>query len=419
MHESPAKRPLWVFPWNYRESFLIAFGLFLVALALQYSTRASIKPVAAPVNYFLGALFLLLIILLHFLFRTNPVVKWLRSVPAAVSSISLLLLLAVIMGVLPQDGEQNGALGFNSMLSSWPFLLSQIYFLLCLGLCTIARMVPWKWKNWGFILNHLGLFLAMFAGMLGSGDLQRYTMDLYKGKPEWRARDSKDTMVEMPFAFDLQEFQMETYAPKLAVADVINNTIEEKGTNALRMLAKGDAYTFNKLSIQVLDYIENSKYTGVKYAPVNELGAVPAALLRVRSFDSAIDTTGWISCGSFNTSYAVLQINTKQAVVMLRPEAKRFRTLVNVYYKEKQSEKAVIEVNHPYQAGSWKVYQLSYDEKYGKYSPKSVIELVRDPWLPVVYTGIVMMVIGSIYLLFKGSKRTSANNKQLTADLRQ
>ena len=48
------------------------------------------------------------------------------------------------------------------------------------------------------------------------------------------------------------------------------------------------------------------------------------------------------------------------------------------------------------------MYQLSYDEKFGKWSKLSVIELVRDPWLPVVYTGIFMMIIGAVYLIFKG-----------------
>lgn len=90
---------------------------------------------------------------------------------------------------------------------------------------------------------------------------------------------------------------------------------------------------------------------------------------------------------------------------MLRPEAKKFSSAVNVYYKDGQGEKANIEVNKPFATSGWKIYQLSYDEKFGKWSELSVIELVRDPWLPVVYTGIFMMIAGAIYLIFKGNKK--------------
>lgn len=41
---------------------------------------------------------------------------------------------------------------------------------------------------------------------------------------------------------------------------------------------------------------------------------------------------------------------------------------------------------------------MSYDETKGKWSRMSVFELVRDPWLPIVYTGILMMIAGAIGL---------------------
>ena len=30
----------------------------------------------------------------------------------------------------------------------------------------------------------------------------------------------------------------------------------------------------------------------------------------------------------------------------------------------------------------------------------SILELVRDPWLPAVYTGIYMLIAGALFLLF-------------------
>jgi hypothetical protein len=52
----------------------------------------------------------------------------------------------------------------------------------------------------------------------------------------------------------------------------------------------------------------------------------------------------------------------------------------------------------------YSLYQLSYDENYGKWSAISVIEAVKDPWLPAVYLGIFMMLAGSVYLFWKGNE---------------
>ncbi|QDW20501.1 cytochrome c biogenesis protein ResB [Flavobacterium sp. KBS0721] len=403
-NQKVAKKKLWQFPWDYKESFIIAAGLLITGYLLQITTRTSIKAVSAPVNYIIGALFIAMLLLLHFTSRTHPWVKWLRSVPASVSAIVLVLIQAIIMGTLPQqnfvEGVKPDVFGFSFVLTSWPFIIAQLYFLTTLGLATLNRMTPWQWKNWGFILNHLGLFIAMTAGILGSGDLQRYTMKLYENQLVWGAQNEEGVMVPMPIAFELTSFDMETFTPKLALADITNNSIETKGVNALRMISKGDSYDYKGYKIKIVNYIEDSKFTGNGYFPVNEEGATPAALVEVKS--ATIDTTAWISCGSFATEYSYLQLNDKEAIVMLQPEAKKYSSHVNVYVKDGKNDKTVIEVNKPYKVGGWKVYQLSYDEKFGKWSKLSVVELVRDPWLPAVYSGIFMMIIGAAYLIFKG-----------------
>ena len=50
------------------------------------------------------------------------------------------------------------------------------------------------------------------------------------------------------------------------------------------------------------------------------------------------------------------------------------------------------------------VWYISYDESKGKYSDTSVFELVSDPWLPIVYAGIIMLIAGSFYLFIVGPK---------------
>jgi ABC-type transport system involved in cytochrome c biogenesis permease subunit len=58
-----------------------------------------------------------------------------------------------------------------------------------------------------------------------------------------------------------------------------------------------------------------------------------------------------------------------------------------------------VEVNRPVEVEGWKIYQYGYDTQKGVTSRISVLELVSDPWLPLVYAGIFMMMTGVMLLL--------------------
>jgi cytochrome c biogenesis protein ResB len=64
-------------------------------------------------------------------------------------------------------------------------------------------------------------------------------------------------------------------------------------------------------------------------------------------------------------------------------------------------------VNKPFSIDGWKIYQLNYDTTMGRWSEISVLELVRDPWLPVVYTGIAMMLLGALCMFFMVNTKKS------------
>ena len=87
-------------------------------------------------------------------------------------------------------------------------------------------------------------------------------------------------------------------------------------------------------------------------------------------------------------------------------EPKRFASTVTVFTEEGKSIPATIEVNKPLKVNGWKIYLLGYDESRGRWSKTCTFELVKDPWLPVVYTGIVLMLAGAFHLfLFTKTRR--------------
>ena len=136
----------------------------------------------------------------------------------------------------------------------------------------------------------------------------------------------------------------------------------------------------------------------LKFTDFHSMGATYAAYLKAVNRKNQQAKEGWVSCGSILFPYKALRLDSLTSLVMPEREPRRFASDVMVYTKDKQTKEACIEVNKPLSIAGWKIYQLSYDETKGKWSRMSVFELVRDPWLPIVYTGILMMIAGAIGL---------------------
>jgi len=100
-------------------------------------------------------------------------------------------------------------------------------------------------------------------------------------------------------------------------------------------------------------------------------------------------------------------------LVLSDPSASYYGSDVLLYTKSGiAGEKRTIAVNAPLKAGGRDIYQHSYDSFKGKDSPYSVFMVVRDPWLPIVYAGIFMMMAGAVWLIFTKVK-TNTNNQEI------
>lgn len=66
---------------------------------------------------------------------------------------------------------------------------------------------------------------------------------------------------------------------------------------------------------------------------------------------------------------------------------------------------ANVEVNRPHRHEGYLLYQDGYDLREGKYS---ILLLVRDPWIGIVYAGLLMLAAGSVIFLFCNPKNRPA-----------
>ena len=116
----------------------------------------------------------------------------------------------------------------------------------------------------------------------------------------------------------------------------------------------------------------------------------------------------WRALGPLGTVVELpLAIELKQFVMETYDDGtpKRFASDILVHTQGGKSIKATVDVNKPATADNWKIYQYGYDTNMGAQSNTSILELVSDPWQPLVYTGIWMMLAGAVCMLVFGVRR--------------
>jgi cytochrome c biogenesis protein ResB len=67
----------------------------------------------------------------------------------------------------------------------------------------------------------------------------------------------------------------------------------------------------------------------------------------------------------------------------------------------KPAEEARIEVNKPLRRAGWTLYITNYELAADGMADQCLIEAVRDPWLPGVYAGLMMLLGGAAAMLFR------------------
>ena len=302
---------MWTKPYGMKEGFLIGGGLMIVGLLLQLSVGPVDWDVFRwPVNGFVLAGFLGIIALIFLLRKRVYGCRFIGTYQAAIPALVYVVVLTIVMGMTRQKSLtspiEEGSWWINYMLNFWPFVLIYVYIAVILGQIILRRTFNFHFSVFNlkrdipFLLNHLGLFLAMTTATLGNADMQRLKMIAVKGESEWRALNPQQQIVEMPFKIELKEFVMETY---------------DDGS------------------------------------------------------------------------------------------PRRFASDIQILTKTGEDIRTTIEVNKPVEVDGWKIYQYGYDTQMGAMSQISILELVSDPWLPLVYTGIYMMLAGAVCMFVLGGRR--------------
>jgi hypothetical protein len=99
------------------------------------------------------------------------------------------------------------------------------------ALAALNHLLRWKVREIPFILNHLGVVVAIVSATLGNADIQTLQLTAFTGEPEWRAIDNEGMAHEPGLAIELHQFTMEQYddgLPKRFASDITVYTEDGK-----------------------------------------------------------------------------------------------------------------------------------------------------------------------------------------------
>jgi hypothetical protein len=402
---------MWQFPWKYRESYAIAAGLLLCGVCLEFASPVSLPPATYPYNILTGASIVVICAFITFRNKKNIVVRWLTGIPASVSAISLFSVLSLLIGFIPQrEATTFGKeFGFTHITTSWQYLFSLMYLMFVLCCVALKHTYPFRPNNTGFILNHWGLLLVLLGMSMGTGDKRKVTLNLYENQTQWIGYNEQNEEVEMPVAFKLQSFKIEDYKPSLLFVDnETGNVLPERKNSHQVMIDSGSFVHKDNWDIKVERYLPDAAWFNDQFLVFNSKGSVPAAYIKATD-NTGQTTEGWISCGNYLTSPVLLRLDRNISVAMELPRPKSYQSSLIIYTPGGDRVAKTIEVNRPARIEGWKVYQTGFDEKMGKWSDLSIVQAVKDPWLPVIYSGLYMLIAGAGFMIWKGKSLKNLN----------
>jgi len=403
------RRRLFQAPWEFRESALFTACTVTTGFIIQFASSGNgIAMPQLPFNAI--ALLLLAVIVLStgLAFRNTPAVKWLGGIPLGLCLILAIAVLSLIGGVIPQQTAAKSSLpaslGLNQIFSSWPFAVTVLLFLANLGISLSWKLIPLKLQNIQFILFHAGFWIALSCAIVGSSDLQRLVVPINVGKANNLGYTMEsDTPQQLPFSIFLHDFSLEEYPPQLLLYDPHNDKLLMNKSQAILEVRKGTTATWQGIEVLVLDYLPYALpgKEGVPQ-PAERATGIPFAKVRIKTASAMREA--WISTGSPLLKPDAAQLDGFY-LIMVPGSPKSFRSAVTVQDEKGHETMANLEVNHPVNFMGWKLYQMGYDEKAGRWSKLSLIEVIHDPWLPGVYLGFFMIMVANILFFWNGIKR--------------
>ena len=216
-----------------KNPYPISLFLIMAAAIIQYfAGNFPFHFFEFPLNIILGIIWIYSI---YILLRGNNskgnISRILVSPKTTAFSLFMFVCGTLIIGLFPQlsaiDAENKegifGRLGFYNFMSSWIFVSILFILLSHLAAITIRGFKNRKKKRWRFLLNHAGVWLALFGGFMGSSDIITARIPVFFDKENNEALTMEGKRFYLDYDMQLTGFNADYYQngmPKSYVAEV-------------------------------------------------------------------------------------------------------------------------------------------------------------------------------------------------------
>ncbi|MGE0079449.1 MAG: cytochrome c biogenesis protein ResB [Bacteroidales bacterium] len=390
-------KPIWTFPWNYKEGFVFAIGFLVIGILMELANPLHrFAPPHTPYNIICLAFIIVAITTASIFWQKSQIVSWLSSIKSSLAAILLFSLLVLLIAIIPQK-RTIYPVGLHIITHTWYFAIATLFLTITLGFAIAKRVYPFTGSNISFTISHLGLWLCIVAGLLGYGDKQEVKMQVNIDQLVWYGDSEKEKNIELPIAIKLEKFIAEYYSPKPAL--IVQGNDQPILSQNHPDISKDSIFSIHGIFVKVLHYyqrayISDSGFIDARGVPYTG----PAAMVEVTQPNHK-NIKGWIApeCASFAERY--LTLNSDTILRLLPAEPKYYASDVSIYSKSGiTNQKHRIEVNSPLNIDGWYIYQYGYDNRAGRDSNYSIFLAVYDPWLWIVYAGMLMMLFGTILM---------------------
>ncbi len=339
---------------------------------------------------------------------TARIVEQLASVKFAVSVVVIIAVACVVGTVLPQGAdvakylakypaaagrmELFGKLGLTHVFQSWGFIGLLCTLSASVAVCSSRRFATMirtqgfaRGRALGSMLTHISFLLILGGGVIRGVWGQKGYLEFREGETVAQFVDDRGVR-SLPFAMHLVNFEIETYDQSAAEQVLIQ--WPAKNRQAALPVKLGVEQTFEEFKITVLKYIpdftvdmQTREITSRSSQPRN-----PAILVAVNG--PTYQNHRWVFAKFPEFDHGATESPLQMVYAAKRADGpiKSFKSTVRLPNGEH-----TLEVNRPLSYSGYTFYQSGYNPNDLAYTS---FQVVKDPGVPVVYTGFGLMIVG-------------------------
>jgi cytochrome c biogenesis protein ResB len=366
----------------------------------------------------------------------NSFFGFLASLKFALVVVLLITLACVAGTVVPQGAQQVAAflmrhpearpvmnvlsgLGLTRVFYSWWFVVLLFIFAASLTACTARRYAMIRRTSGatrvrviGSFVTHVSLILVLAGGVVRVLWGQKGVIQLHEGEIATQA-ENVDAPIILPFSVRLAKFELELHENPASPAgsDKLHVQWMEKDLhvdfpvelNVEHFVIPADTPPGAEpvYKVTVLRYVPDFAFDGASGEVKSRSDEPNNPAVQVSVAGDGTTNTQWVFArfpdfgGHAGAAPMPLKFNFEAAQnPMTRgPQApiKAFKSTLEVLEGGSVVATRTIAVNSPFSHRGYTFYQLSYDPNDLKFS---ALQVVKDPGVPIVYGGFILMMAG-------------------------